>query len=206
MIHADRRDGRVVAPPLLGFRAPGRVRIPLVYLPSSARHRHAVLAPLGQAPDAADVRLVHRASHLADDAEQALLVFPGAWLRIAGCSALHPQPVLDAVLGPVSPDADFAWLAGPPDALPWARRAAEGLSDGDLVEISPVVAPTAHARLACAARLPASVFQRLAGIETLHSIHLLRAAGALLLLAAPGPHLRCDPRPSLLCAWTLDPA
>lgn len=193
----------------LQFRVPGRVSLPLAYARSSTLRRHTVFSLLGTPPSDADANLLHAAGRLVRDTDHALLAFPGAWLRIAGEDVFYPQPTLATVLAPVAPDADFAYLAGPGDARGWALQIAEGCPEGHLVEISPAIEPTAHARLAFAARVPASVLPLVAGRETLHPLQMLHAPGALLLLAGPMRVAGCcssDHRPTLLCAWPLPPA
>lgn len=203
------RPDLVPGPRLLEFRPPGRVAVPLAFARSATGRHHEILSPLGRTPSDADIAILHRAGSLVRDADHALLAFPGAWLRIAREDAFHPQPTLATVLAPVAPDADFAYLAGPEDARGWALQAAEGCPEGHLVEISPAIDPTAHARLAFAARVPASVLPLVAGRETLHPLEMLHAPGALLLLAGPmrsRRHRSSDPRPTLLCAWPLPAA
>ena len=82
------------------------------------------------------------------------------------------------------------------------------MPEGHLVEISPAIELIAHARLAFAACVPASVPPSVAGRETLYPLEMLHAPGALLLLAGPMRVAGCcssDYRPTLFCLWPLPP-
>jgi len=184
------------------FRARPRLSRPVLFARSSRTRRHCPLSPLMEGVAEADSAIAWDAGGEVAGEEDALLGLPGAWLRIAGEHAFHPQPELRAVLGAIAPDSDLHWLHGPPAALPWARAQAEGLPEGHLRTIHPVCRTSSHARLAFAAFLPEALQRTVAGRETLQPLQILHAPGALLLLAGPGPGARTND-PDLLCAWPL---
>ena len=187
------------------FRARPRLSRPVLFARPSCTRRHRPLSPLPEGISEADSAIARDAGVEVAGEEDALLGLPGAWLRIAGEHAFHPQPALRAVLGAITPDADLHWLHGPSAALPWARAQAEGLPEGHLRTIHPVCGTSSHARLAFAAFLPEVLQRTVAGRETLQPLLILHAPGALLLLAGSGLGgcANTPDTPDLLCAWPL---
>jgi len=187
------------------FRTRPRLSRPVLFGRSSCARRYCPLSPLSEEISEADSAIAWDAGIEVDGEDDALLGFPGAWLRITGKHVFHPQPALRAVLGTITPDADLYWLHGPSAAFPWACAQAEGLLEGYLRTIHPVCGISSHARLGFAAFLPEALQGTVAGRETLQPLLIFRAPGALLLLAGSGlgACINVPETLDLLCVWPL---